>query len=230
MPDLDWFRPVAEYMLREGLPVTLKIAAVAVTASALIGIVLGTLMTINFLPLRSAIRLYLEVWRGLPILVTVLFIYWLPAFELGPFRIQMDAFTSATVGLTLWGSAQVAEATRGAVRSIPKEQHEAAAALGLGWIGRHAFVIVPQALRRLLPPMVGLLVNIIQNTTIAFAIGVSELLETGNRQFENVTSGFAGPTAPEYAAFVIFGFILLVFFIISFPLTLLARYLERRLV
>ena len=72
--------------------------------------------------------------------------------------------------------------------------------------------------------------NIIQNTTIAYAIGVSELLETGNRQFENVTSGFAGPTAPEYAAFVIFGFILVVFFLISFPLTLLARYLERRLV
>ena len=180
MPEIpEWFRPVAEYMLREGLPVTLKIAAVAVTASALIGILLGTLMTINFLPLRSLIRFYIEVWRGLPILVTVLFIYWLPAFELGPFRIQMNAYTSATVGLTLWGSAQVAEATRGAVRSIPKEQHEAAAALGLGWIGRHAFVIVPQAVRRLLPPMVGLLVNIIQNTTIAFAIGVSELLETG---------------------------------------------------
>jgi His/Glu/Gln/Arg/opine family amino acid ABC transporter permease subunit len=226
MPEIpEWFRPVAEYMLREGLPVTLKIAAVAVTASALIGILLGTLMTINFLPLRSVIRFYIEVWRGLPILVTVLFIYWLPAFDLGPFRIQMNAYTSATVGLTLWGSAQVAEATRGAVRSIPKEQHEAAAALGLGWIGRHAFVIVPQAVRRLLPPMVGLLVNIIQNTTIAFAIGVSELLETGNRQFENLTlqTGNGHP-------FTIFGFVLVVFFIISFPLTLLARYLERRLV
>jgi His/Glu/Gln/Arg/opine family amino acid ABC transporter permease subunit len=226
MPEIpEWFRPVAEYMLREGLPVTLKIAAVAVTASALIGILLGTLMTINFLPLRSVIRFYIEVWRGLPILVTVLFIYWLPAFELGPFRIQMNAYTSATVGLTLWGSAQVAEATRGAVRSIPKEQHEAAAALGLGWIGRHAFVIVPQAVRRLLPPMVGLLVNIIQNTTIAFAIGVSELLETGNRQFENLTLA-TGNGHP----FTIFGFVLVVFFIISFPLTLLARYLERRLV
>ena len=226
MPEIpEWFRPVAEYMLREGLPVTLKIAAVAVTASALIGILLGTLMTINFLPLRSVIRFYIEVWRGLPILVTVLFIYWLPAFELGPFRIQMNAYTSATVGLTLWGSAQVAEATRGAVRSIPKEQHEAAAALGLGWIGRHAFVIVPQAVRRLLPPMVGLLVNIIQNTTIAFVIGVSELLETGNRQFENLTLA-TGNGHP----FTIFGFVLVVFFIISFPLTLLARYLERRLV
>ena len=66
----------------------------------------------------------------------------------------------------LWGSAQVAEATRGAVQSIPREQHEAASALGFGWVGRHAFVILPQALRRLLPPLVGLLVNIIQNTTI----------------------------------------------------------------
>ena len=121
MPEIpDWFRPVAEYMLREGLPVTLKIAAVAVTASALIGILLGTLMTINFLPLRSLIRLYIEVWRGIPILVTVLFIYWLPAFDLGPFRIQMNAYTSAAVGLTLWGSAQVAEATRGAVQIDPE--------------------------------------------------------------------------------------------------------------
>ena len=65
----------------------------------------------------------------------------------------------------LWGSAQVAEATRGAVGSIPREQHEAAAALGFGWLGRHRYVILPQALRRLLPPFVSLLVNIIQNTT-----------------------------------------------------------------
>jgi len=119
----------------------------------------------------------------------------------------------------------VAEATRGAVQSIPKEQHEAAAALGFGWVGRHSFVIVPQALRRLLPPMVSLLVNIIQNTTIAFVIGVNEFLQSGNRQFENLTTQ-TGNGHP----FTIFGFVLVVFFAISFPLTLLARYLERRLV
>ena len=221
----DWFRPVAEYMLREGLPETLKLAAFAVTASTVIGIVLGTLLTIRFLPLQSVIRFYVEVWRGLPILVTILFIYWLPAFAVGPFHIQLNAYLSAAVGLSLWGSAQVAEATRGAVQSIPKEQHEAAAALGFGWVGLNTFVIVPQALRRLLPPMVGLLVNIIQNTTIAFAIGVNEFLQAGNRQFENLTTQ-TGNGHP----FAIFGFVLLVFFIISFPLTLFARYLERRLV
>jgi polar amino acid transport system permease protein len=221
----DWFRPVAEYMLREGLPETLKLAAFAVTASTVIGIVLGTLLTIRFLPLQSVIRFYVEVWRGLPILVTILFIYWLPAFAVGPFHIQLNAYLSAAVGLSLWGSAQVAEATRGAVQSIPKEQHEAAAALGFGWAGRNTFVIVPQALRRLLPPLVGLLVNIVQNTTIAFVIGVNELLQSGNRQFENLTTQ-TGNGHP----FTIFGFVLVVFFIISFPLTLLARYLERRLV
>ena len=74
----------------------------------------------------------------------------------------------------------MAETTRGAVQSIPREQHEAASALGFGWVGRHAFVIMPQALRRLLPPLVGLLVNIIQNTTIVQVIGAPELLETAS--------------------------------------------------
>jgi polar amino acid transport system permease protein len=226
MPELpDWFRPVAEYMLREGLPETLKLAAIAVTASTVIGVILGTLLTIRFRPLQALIRFYIELWRGLPILVTVLFIYWLPKYHVGPFEIQLNAYMSAAVALSLWGSAQVAEATRGAVGSIPREQHEAAAALGFGWVGRHRFVIVPQALRRLLPPLVGLLVNIIQNTTIAFVIGVNELLQAGNRQFENLTTQ-TGNGHP----FTIFGLVLIVFFVISFPLTRLAAYLERRLV
>jgi polar amino acid transport system permease protein len=225
MPQLpEWFRPVAEYMLREGLPETLRLAVISVVASALIGVFLGILMTIKFRPLSYLIRLYIEVWRGLPILVTTLFIYWLPNYHVGPFSIRLNAYMSAAVALSLWGSAQVAEATRGSVQSIPKEQHEAAAALGFGWVGRHTFVIFPQALRRLLPPMVSLLVNIIQNTTIAFVIGVNEFLQAGNRQFENLT--LTGNGHP----FTIFGFVLVVFFVISFPLTRLAAFLEHRLV
>jgi polar amino acid transport system permease protein len=226
----EWFRPVSEYILREGVPETLRMAAISVVASFAIGVVLGTLMTVRFRPLQWLIRLYVEVWRGLPILVTVLFIFWLPAFDIGRYHVQLSAYQSAALALTLWGSAQVAEATRGAVQSIPKEQHEAAAALGFGWVGREAFVILPQALRRMVPPMVGLLVNLIQNTTIAFAIGVNETLQAGQRQFENVTSGLTGqPVAPSYAPWLIFGYIALLFFIICFPLTRLAAYLERRL-
>jgi polar amino acid transport system permease protein len=220
----QWFQDTAEYILREGLPNTLKLAGFAVMASLLVGIVLGTLITIRFRPLQAVIRFYIEVWRGLPILVTVLFIYWMATAQVGGFRFELSAFMSAAIGLSLWGSAQVAEATRGAVQSIPREQHEAASALGFGWVGRHVFVIVPQALRRLIPPMVGLLVNVIQNTTIASVIGVAEVLETANRQFENLT--LAGDGHP----IAIFGFVMVIFFVISFPLTRLAAYLERRLV
>ena len=133
----DWVEPVARYMLEEGLPGTLRIAAVALVGSAVIGVVLGTLLTIDFLPLRAPIRLYIELWRGLPILVTIFIIFFaLPAMHPA---LEFDALTVAPrSGSSLWGSAQVAEATRGAVRSIPREQHEAASALGFGWVGRHA--------------------------------------------------------------------------------------------
>jgi polar amino acid transport system permease protein len=220
-----WFRPVAEYILREGLPETLRLAAIAITASVVVGILLGTLMTLKYRPLKRLIRFYIEVWRGLPILVTVLFIYWLPEFTVGPFDVRLNAYMSAAVALSFWGSAQVAEATRGAVQSIPKEQHEAAAALGFGWVGRHTFVIFPLALRRLLPPLVSLVVNILQNTTIAFVIGVNETLQAGTRQFENLTAQ-TGDGHP----FAIFGFVMLIFFCLSFPLTVLSRFLERRLI
>jgi polar amino acid transport system permease protein len=217
----DWTEPVARYILEEGLVNTLKLSAIALVGSALVGITLGTLLTIRFLPTRALIRLYIEVWRGLPILVTIFIIFFaLPAIS---DSLRFDALTAGAIGLILWGSAQVAEATRGAVSSIPREQHEAASALGFGWVGRHAFVILPQALRRLLPPMVGLLVNIIQNTTIVQVIGAPELLEAAERQVERLT--FEG----EEHAIEIYGAIMVMFFVISFPLTRLSAYLERRL-
>jgi polar amino acid transport system permease protein len=223
----DWVDPVARYMFEEGLRGTLQIAAIALVGSTVIGITLGTLLTIKFLPLRALIRLYIEVWRGLPILVTIFIIFFMvPAISV---QLRFEPLTAAAIGLILWGSAQVAEATRGAVESIPREQHEAASALGFGWVGRHAFVILPQAFRRLLPPIVSLLVNIIQNTTIAQVIGATELLESGERQVERLT---APPPIGlgEIHAFEIYAAVMAIFFLISFPLTRLAAYLEKRLV
>jgi polar amino acid transport system permease protein len=225
MPDWAW--PVARYILEEGLPATLLVSAVAIAASTLIGVTLGTLLTIRSWPLRTLIRAYVEVCRGLPILVTVFIVYFgLPSIWS---TLEFSALTSTAVALTLWGSAQVAEATRGAVVSIPREQHEAAAALGFGWVGRHTFVILPQAFRRLLPPLVGLLVNIIQNSTLAAVIGGIELLQAARSQSERLLF-FPPAGIGEIHAFEIFAFVALLFFLISFPLTRLAAYLERRFV
>jgi polar amino acid transport system permease protein len=221
----DWVEPVAHYMFHVGLPMTLRIAGYAVTGSVSIGIAIGTLMTIRFRPLQGLIRLYIEIWRGLPIIVTIFLVYY--ALPTAPvIHHRFAAVSGAALGLTLWGSAQVAEATRGAVQSIPHEQHEAAAALGFGWIGRHRNVILPQAFRRLLPPLVSLVANIIQNTTIASLIGVTELLATGQRSIERLQLTPPG----DSHAFAIYGALLVTFFCISFPLTRLAIFLERRLV
>jgi polar amino acid transport system permease protein len=225
-----WWDPVQHQILDPALKETARMAALSLLGATVLGLVLGTLLTIRFWPTRALIRAYIEIWRGLPILVTIFLIYFafprldetiphLPNIE------PLAAFQAATVGLILWGSAQVAEATRGAVQSIRQEQHEAAAALGFGWVGRHVFVILPQAARRLLPPMIGLLVNGIQNTTIAGLIGVGEVLETGNRSAERLL--FATGSSHALA---IYAFVMAVFFVISFPLTRLAAFLEKRLV
>jgi len=222
----DWAGPVARYVLEQGLPGTLRVAAIALVGSTVIGVVLGTLLTVHFRPGRALIRLYIEVFRGLPILVTVFLVFFgLPSIS---HTLEFSPLNAAAIALVLWGSAQVAEATRGAVQSIPREQHEAAAALGFGWVGRHAYVILPQGLRRLLPPLVSLLVNIIQNTTLAGVIGGLEILQAGERQSERITA--VPPIGlGEIHAFEIFGAVAVLFFVISFPLTRLAAYLERRL-
>jgi polar amino acid transport system permease protein len=225
----EWVEPVVRYMIEVGLPATLRVSAICLVTSTLIGVTLGTLLTIRFLPTRMLIRGYIEVWRGLPIIVTLFLVYFgapqiHDMLEFGP-------LTAGIVTLTLWGSAQIAEATRGAVQSIPREQHEAASALGFGWVGRHVYVILPQALRRLLPPLVSLLVGIILNTTLIQVIGGAELLETAERSVERLASPEPPDFAPgEIRAFEIYGAVMLMFFMITFPLTRLAAYLEKRLV
>jgi polar amino acid transport system permease protein len=222
----DWADPVVRYIIEEGLKGTLQVAAFATVGSMVIGMLLGTLITIHFRLLQAVIRLYIEVFRGLPILVTIFIVY----FGLGEVNpiLRFEPLAAASIALTLWGSAQVAEATRGAVQSIPHEQHEAAAAVGFGWIGRHRFVILPQAYRRLLPPLVGLLVNIIQNSTLAQVIGGLEILEAGVRQRERLAA-IPPIGMGEDHGFEIFAGIAVLFFVISFPLTRLAAYLEKRL-
>ena len=152
----DWYREALDYIFTEGLRGTLIIAGVSVTASAIVGVLLGTLMTIHFRPLRALIRLYIELWRGLPIIVTIFLIFF--ALPRGGHPLQrlpgggdraLALGQRAGGGGHAWGGrVDPARATRG-----PRRR-------SAGWVGRHVFVIVPQALRRLLPPMVSLLVNV----------------------------------------------------------------------
>ena len=182
----DWVEPVARYMFEVGLPGTLRIAAGALVGSTVIGVVLGTLLTLDFRLVADADP---PVHRVLARPAD-------PRHDLHHLLRAAGDHPAARVRRV--HSGHRSDSCSGAARRSPRphaarsgrsrsEQHEAAAALGFGWVGRHRFVILPQAARRLLPPLVSLLVNIIQNTTIAQVIGAAELLETGERSAERLT-------------------------------------------
>ena len=222
----DWAEPVLRYMFEVGLRGTLQIAALSLTGSLLIGVTLGTLLTIKFMPSRALIRLYIEVWRGLPILVTLFLVFFLAPRGRPEARVRR-----AHLGLDRADALGERAGRRGDARCgavDPEGAARSCSALGFGWIGRHAFVILPQALRRLLPPLVSLLVNIIQNSTIAQVIGAPELLESAERQVERLA---APPPIGigEVEAIPIYATVMVIFFCISFPLTRLSAYLEKRL-
>ena len=130
---------------------------------------------------------------------------------------------AAIAGLSLWGSANVMEVVRGAVRSIPTAQFEAATALGFKWAAVMRLVVLPQASRRMIPPVVNLIVDLIQATTLASLIGVVEVLQRSRQAVE-----FYQLSAGDGHATPIFAGVLLFFFVICYPLTVLARRMERR--
>ncbi|MGW0092853.1 amino acid ABC transporter permease [Streptomyces sp. NPDC003328] len=214
-----WVGPVADY-LAGGLRETALLALVSIAASLLVGILLGALLTLPGKPVRAVVRAYVEIWRGLPIIITLFLIF----FVLPIIGVRVNTFTAAAIGLSLWGSANVAEVVRGAVQSVPRGQAEAAAALGFSWTGRMRHVLLPQAARRALPPLIGLVVNLTQQTSLAAVIGLVDILEASQRSIERLTlSGGSTHAVP------ILGAVLAVFFVICLPLTMLSRWYERRL-
>lgn len=212
-----WVHPVATYMAH-GLWTTLLLALISNVLSLALGTIIGTLLVFPSRPLRFLLRIYVEVWRGLPIIIILFFVF----FALPVIHLQVGTFLAATIGLSLWGSANVAEVVRGAVQSVPRGQAEASAALGFPWPSRMRYIILPQATRRALPPLVGLVVNMIQQTSLAAIIGLLDLLEASQRSIERLTlTGSSTHAVPILTA------VLVIFFIICLPLTILSRWLER---
>ncbi|MFC4030099.1 amino acid ABC transporter permease [Streptomyces polygonati] len=214
-----WAGPVASY-LATGLRETALLALASIAASLLLGTLLGAVLTQPSRAVRAVARAYVEIWRGLPIIIILYFIF----FVLPIIGIRVDTFSAAVIGLSLWGSANMAEVVRGAVQSVPRGQAEAAAALGFSWTGRMRHVLLPQAARRALPPVIGLVVNLTQQTSLAAVIGLLDILEASQRSIERLTlSGGSSHAVP------ILGAVLAVFFVICLPLTMLSRWYERRL-
>src|SRR5271155_4193338 len=142
---------------------------------------------------------------------------------LGVFRLPLPGFDvqpwlAAGLGLTLAASAYLAEIWRGCVEAIPLGQWDAGASLGLHQLQQLRFVILPQALRIAVAPTVGFMVQLVKSTALTSIIGFSELVKTAN-VINNAT----------FAPFTVYGVVALIYFALCFPLSSLARILERRL-
>jgi polar amino acid transport system permease protein len=215
----EWVVPVANQMAG-GLLVTAAIATVAILASCIVGAMLGVLSTLPVPLLRLVIGIYVEVWRGLPVIVTLFFLF----FGLPALNVRLSPTVAAEMAIALWGSANLAVLVRGAIESIPHGQFEAAAAVGFSWPKRMLYIILPQALRRLAPPSLNVIVILIQLTTIATLLGVHDFLGIARQSIERLTL-----STGDTHAIPILGAVLLVFGAVSNALNALSRRLERRL-
>lgn len=202
-----------------GLWVTLRISLIAVVLSMPMGIVFGMFMTLRNPVSRAVSRIYLEFVRIMPQLV-LLFIAYFGVTR--AFGWNLSAEASAILVFTLWGTAEMGDLVRGALISIPKHQYESATALGLSRIQTFLLVIIPQTLRRLVPLTINLTTRMIKTTSLVVLIGMTEVLKVGKQIID--ANRFTHPTA----ALWVYGVIFLLYFLACWPISLLAKKLERR--
>ncbi len=200
--------------LLDGLVNTLKAAAYALVLATVLGILLafGRLSHLWFIRLPSIA--VVEFFRGVPLLLLIFFFYL--AFPLA-FGIELPALWSLVLGLTLYNGAVIAEIVRAGVLSIPKGQTEASYAMGLSRGQTLRLVLLPQAIRVMLPALISQLVVLLKDTSLGFVIGFEELLRTGGQLVQVLDNPIQ-----LYVA------IALVYIVINYALSLVARWVESR--
>lgn len=214
-----WILPVASHML-SGLYVTLWVSLLTTLLATAIGVFIGSLSASTSKWVQVGVRLYIDIFRGIPSLITLLFVF----FALPHIGITTGPITASVLGLSVWGGANIAETARGALKSISSRQTEAARALGMSKVQAMVFAVMPQAVRRFLPPYIGQLTVLIQASALTSVVGVTDLLGSARQMIERLAY-----VSSDAHAVPIYCGVLLVFFVICYPLTLLASYLEGRL-
>ena len=211
---------IVETPLWGGLFLTLVIAVTGIVASFPIGVVLALGRRSKMPTIKTICIVYIEFWRGIP-LITVLFMssVMFPLFV--PEGLSPDKLVRALVGVALFSSAYMAEVVRGGLQAIPKGQYEAADALGLSYWKSMIFVILPQALKMVIPGIVNTFIGLFKDTTLVLIIGLFDLLGTAQKASTN----------PDWIAYNIEGYVIAAFgfFVFCFSMSRYSQRLERKL-
>jgi general L-amino acid transport system permease protein len=211
-----------ETRLWGGLLVTLVIAVTGIVASLPLGILLA-LGRRSELPIVRALSIvFIEVWRGVP-LITVLFFatYMLPLFL--PPGWAVNPLLRVMIGVILFAGAYMAEVVRGGLQAITRAQYEAAQALGLGYWKMTGLVVLPQALRLVIPGIVNNFIGLFKDTTLVLIVAIFDLLGQLRAAFSD--PNWATPTT----TFTGFAFAGIIYFCFCFSMSRYALWMERRL-
>ena len=203
--------------LIDGLWVTFQISLITIFCGSTLGFVLGMLRIVGNKLVIFVIGIYVHALRGTPFLVHLYVIYFmLPTTGIS--WLQLEAFPAAIIALSMYTSTYVAEIVRAAIEALPKGQDEAARSTGMTTFQSMTNVILPQALKLMIPPMGGVYVIIIKGTSIVSVIGISELVRAGEQ---------ATMRHPK-ELMVIYGLTALMYFAYCYPVLRLARWAETK--
>ena len=203
------------FFLVKAIPWTLLLSAGAMLGGGILGLIVAIMRVAPSRLLRWLSTGYIELFQGTPVLMQLFVVYYGLAVLL---NLQVDPWPAVLLAFTLYSGAFLGEIWRGSIEAIPKGQWEAGTALSLGFLKTLRFIILPQAARISIPPTVGFAVQLIKSTSIAAIIGFVELTRAG-QLMTNVT----------FKPMIIYPAVAALYFVLCWPLSLLAQYLERRI-
>jgi polar amino acid transport system permease protein len=198
----------------KGLWMTVAVSAISLAAGTMIGFFWGILRTRRNRLFRYLIGAWVDVIRGTPFLVQIFIVF----FILPEVGIHLDAFPAALVALTNLGACFICEIVAAGIRSVPWGQREAATASGLTELQQLRYVVMPQAMRTILPPLVGMYVLLIKDSSVVSVIGVMDVTRVGWLTVQRIPQGL-----------MVFGLVGLLYFIICYPLIRLSNLLEKKM-
>lgn len=200
-----------------GLLTTVETAVLAILLALAIGIVLGLFATGRNRILKAIARVYVEFIQNTPVLLQLCFLYYALAFS----GHSIGIIRTGIVSLGIYHGAYMAEVIRAGIESIPRGQFEAARSQGFNYFEEMYYIILPQSIKIILPPMVNQIVNLIKNTSCLYIIGGTDLISLTYSFVTGATTG--GAYAPAY---IVSGAL---FFVICFPLSKIAGTWEAHL-
>ena len=205
-----------------GLLITLVVATTAIVASLPLGILLALGRRSEMPIARSLSIIFIEFWRGVP-LITVLFMasVMIPLFM--PEGVNFDSLLRALIGVTLWQSAYMAEVIRGGLQAIDKGQYEAADSMGLTYWQSMRLIILPQALKHVLPGIVNTVISVFKDTSLVSIVGIFDLL--GATQSTLADAAWSTPVQSPTGYLVVAS----IFFVFCFGMSRYSMHLERKL-